>query len=60
MVLICEHCNRPTLKVENGEIQLLNKHGSATHENILSLDDLKLIAAVIFAQNNPATILIIE
>jgi hypothetical protein len=42
-VLICQHCEKPILEIENGEINIGSKHGSSKHKNILTIEYLKLL-----------------
>ena len=51
--LICGGCDRPFLKIEDGEIRFLSKHGNAQHENILTLDHLRMIEIEIKRQLQP-------
>jgi hypothetical protein len=37
-VLICQHCDKAILEIENGEINIVSKHGSVKHKNTLKLE----------------------
>jgi hypothetical protein len=52
-VLICGHCERPFLEIENGVAVFQNKHGKASHDNRLTLEHLKMIGIEILRQLNP-------
>ena len=53
--LICGtgSCERPFLKIEDGEVKFLSKHGNAQHENILTRDHLRMILLEIERQLQP-------
>lgn len=51
--LTCSNCQRPILTISNGEIQVLSKHGSSQHENSLTIDHLRMLAVVMYAQLHP-------
>lgn len=51
--LICGGCSRTFLQIENGEVKFLSKHGNAQHENILTLDHLKMIIVELERQLQP-------
>ena len=42
-VLICQHCDKPILEIEEGEIKILSKHGSRKHNNVLTIEYLKML-----------------
>lgn len=44
-VLICQHCDRPLLEIENGEIKIESRHGSKRHENILAIEYLNILVS---------------
>jgi len=52
-VLICSHCQRPFLDIENGELRIRTKHGSKEHENFLTVEHLRMIAVEMFRQTHP-------
>lgn len=52
-VLICQHCQRPILDIENGELKIDSKHGSVKHENLLTMDHLRMIAVEMYRQTHP-------
>lgn len=53
--LICGagECDRPFLKIEDGEVKFLSKHGNAQHENVLTLDHLRMIILELERQLQP-------
>jgi hypothetical protein len=51
--LICNHCKRPFLEVKNGVIELHAKHGSNTHENVLTVEHLRMLAIEMYRQTHP-------
>lgn len=51
--LICSQCRLPFLEIINGEICLESKHRSAKHKNILTAEDVSLIAFVMWRQTHP-------
>lgn len=53
-VLICNHCQRPFLEIENGEVVCESKHGSAKHKNTLTAEHLRMVALLMFRQTHPA------
>lgn len=52
-VLICSHCQRPFLDIENGEVRIKTKHGSIEHENFLTVDHLRMLAVEMYRQTHP-------
>lgn len=51
-VFLCE-CGKPFLEIVNGEVRIGSKHGSAKHENILTIDDLEMLAVMLLRQLHP-------
>lgn len=51
--LICSHCQRPFLELENGEMIFESKHGSAKHENVLTGEHLRMVAVELYRQMHP-------
>lgn len=52
-VLICSHCKRPFMDIENGQVRVFTKHGSVEHENILTIEHLKMMAVEMYRQTHP-------
>ena len=53
---ICESCHLPFLTIENGELLVISKHGSQRHENIITLEQLRMIAFEMYRQKHPPEI----
>jgi hypothetical protein len=51
--LICNDCQRPFLTIEQGELRFLSKHGSQHHENILTLEHLRMLIVELHRQLHP-------
>lgn len=52
-VLICGDCDLPFLSIKNGELRFQNKHGSAKHENIITLDQIRTVIFEAWKQLHP-------
>jgi hypothetical protein len=52
-VLICSHCKRPFADIENGQVRFKSKHGSSEHENLLTIDHLRMLAVAMYTQLHP-------
>ena len=50
VALICQHCARPFITAENGEVTILNKHGKEQHSNILTPGDLRWLGVLLETQ----------
>lgn len=51
--LICQHCRKPFLDIQNGEARIVSKHSSSEHENFLTIEHLKMLAVEMYRQTHP-------
>ena len=52
-VLICNHCQKPFLEISDGTIKFQNKHGSKMHQNVLTLEQWRMIGFELYRQLRP-------
>lgn len=52
-VLLCNHCQLPILEIVNGLVSIQSKHGSSKHENLLTIDHLRMLAVEMYRQTHP-------
>ena len=52
-VLICAQCDRSFAIIEEGKIKITERHGSRKDRNELTLQDLRILAGVMWQQLHP-------
>jgi hypothetical protein len=50
---LCSHCDLPFLTIKDGNLLLQAKHGSAKHENTLTIEHLRLLLFEMYRQTHP-------
>lgn len=51
--VLCGHCDLPFVSIREGEATVFAKHGGRRHENVLTMETLRIIAGVMARQLNP-------